>query len=684
MNKFEYKNLTPFKWFVLENFPFIEADFDALTEWQLFCKLEKEINKIINSENTLGTQMENITNAFIELQNYVNNYFDNLNVQDEINKKLNEMAESGELTEIIINSILNKNTPQTMNNLLLNRIMRTFERNANSPEHVSEKDYASMQGGAYTGNNKMVIARIRNNIVNDTLLQEISLDSGLTLRETKLQLNHANSIAYNPNTNKLYITSLLMEDNSQRTPLQLLYIINYTTFELEQTISLDLPVNEGLHSISYDILLDKYYIASEDFQNNNSLKFYELNISNYNLTEILLNDYTSLLNKSYNNDILVYNNYLYVLKHQPQVILCFNLETKNLFNVYNIENISNGIAVGELENISIKYDDFSKSFILSSNRTECTNGFYNIFQYYNANVFYNNSINIQQNWGYIEKTLFVDINSSSLNPDGSSTNKFKHIAEALEYAQQFSGNTSIQISSGIYPFVDYKGNKNRVELRPISGTNDVTIQGLKLQCGNFFITNLTIENKSSLQKYDIYADFCKLRISLLVLNGTNDYAIYARRCDVDFFQLSYNNTLFYCQTETTLFCHDDIPSFNYGNQKPYYTTPIKLINGIQVRKELQEQDISKFAFPIKQKGIIRINFYGYYNRGYIEFNHDGTETIRNFSLNINRYSFELAMNFNYNNNKIGLKVLQAYLLNANGSVTNILDNVNLLITPYLL
>lgn len=97
MNKFEYKNLTPFKWFVLENFPFIEADFDALTEWQLFCKLGKEMNKIINSENTLGTQMENVTNAFIELQNYVNNYFDNLDVQEEINNKLNELAESGKL-----------------------------------------------------------------------------------------------------------------------------------------------------------------------------------------------------------------------------------------------------------------------------------------------------------------------------------------------------------------------------------------------------------------------------------------------------------------------------------------------------------------------------------------------------------------------------------------------------------
>lgn len=101
MNKFDYKNLTPFKWFVLENFPFLEADFDALTEWQLFCKLGKEINKIIDSQNLVGEQAETLTNAFNNLKNYVDNYFKNLDVQDEINNKLNEMAKSGELEELI-------------------------------------------------------------------------------------------------------------------------------------------------------------------------------------------------------------------------------------------------------------------------------------------------------------------------------------------------------------------------------------------------------------------------------------------------------------------------------------------------------------------------------------------------------------------------------------------------------
>lgn len=101
MINFNYTNLTPFKWFILENFPFIEADFDALTEWQLFCKLGKEINKIIDSQNIIGKQVEVLTTAFNNLKNYVDNYFNNLDVQEEINNKLNEMAEQGTLQKII-------------------------------------------------------------------------------------------------------------------------------------------------------------------------------------------------------------------------------------------------------------------------------------------------------------------------------------------------------------------------------------------------------------------------------------------------------------------------------------------------------------------------------------------------------------------------------------------------------
>lgn len=116
MNKFNYKNLCPFKWFVLQNFPFIEADFDAITNWQLFCKLGEEMNNIIEKVNQAGEQTENLTNAFIELQNYVNNYFENLDIQEEVNNKLDEMAEGGELANIIA-QFLNANCILKFNNM---------------------------------------------------------------------------------------------------------------------------------------------------------------------------------------------------------------------------------------------------------------------------------------------------------------------------------------------------------------------------------------------------------------------------------------------------------------------------------------------------------------------------------------------------------------------------------------
>lgn len=119
MNKFEYKELTPFKWYVLQNFPFIEADFDMITEYQLYCKVVEYLNNTINNMNLTGQQMENVTNAMTELQNYLNEqlelitnnfdelkeYVENLDLQEEVNIKLNELVENGTLENIISNYI---------------------------------------------------------------------------------------------------------------------------------------------------------------------------------------------------------------------------------------------------------------------------------------------------------------------------------------------------------------------------------------------------------------------------------------------------------------------------------------------------------------------------------------------------------------------------------------------------
>lgn len=116
-------HIPKFRRFVLQNFPFIEQDFDALTDYELICKVVEYLNSVITSQNGVIAEVErfetdvnneintfetNITNnfnrlegLFNELKSYVDNYFENLDVQEEINNKLDDMVESGTLQEII-------------------------------------------------------------------------------------------------------------------------------------------------------------------------------------------------------------------------------------------------------------------------------------------------------------------------------------------------------------------------------------------------------------------------------------------------------------------------------------------------------------------------------------------------------------------------------------------------------
>ena len=101
MNKKPFKPIGPFRGWVIENFPFIEDDFDAITTYQLLCKIVEYINKIAYNEELLEDANDELIDKFNELKSYVDNYFENLDIQEEINNKLDEMAESGELTDII-------------------------------------------------------------------------------------------------------------------------------------------------------------------------------------------------------------------------------------------------------------------------------------------------------------------------------------------------------------------------------------------------------------------------------------------------------------------------------------------------------------------------------------------------------------------------------------------------------
>lgn len=101
INDKDYKVLTPFKGWVIENFPFIEADFDAITNYELYCKIVEYLNNVIYNQNQVQDLGSELVAGYNDVVDYVNDYFDNLDVQEEINTKLDKMAEDGSLGTLL-------------------------------------------------------------------------------------------------------------------------------------------------------------------------------------------------------------------------------------------------------------------------------------------------------------------------------------------------------------------------------------------------------------------------------------------------------------------------------------------------------------------------------------------------------------------------------------------------------
>ena len=85
---------------------------DSLSYYETLCKVVAYLNNVISDISSLEgnfeeldtvtkANVEKLLTAYNELQGYVNDYFSTLDVQEEINKKLDEMAEDGSLSALI-------------------------------------------------------------------------------------------------------------------------------------------------------------------------------------------------------------------------------------------------------------------------------------------------------------------------------------------------------------------------------------------------------------------------------------------------------------------------------------------------------------------------------------------------------------------------------------------------------
>lgn len=104
-----FKKIRPYKKWVLQNFPFIEEDFDAITMYQLFCKIVEKLNEVIDSMNEYSTIIDEIIETFNniveEIETIINNRFEV--IEEDLQNQFNEFKNEVNTTLNSFNEILN-------------------------------------------------------------------------------------------------------------------------------------------------------------------------------------------------------------------------------------------------------------------------------------------------------------------------------------------------------------------------------------------------------------------------------------------------------------------------------------------------------------------------------------------------------------------------------------------------
>ena len=139
-----YKKLPPFKGWTLENCPFIEADFHALTNYELICKVTEYLNKMAENQNELNNIYQELYNGYKELYDYVNEYLTDVNDLKAATNRIDASLDS--LTVSVLQNA--NNIAQT--NLRINEVTVELKDYIDSKVVLLENEIQNLQIGSIT------------------------------------------------------------------------------------------------------------------------------------------------------------------------------------------------------------------------------------------------------------------------------------------------------------------------------------------------------------------------------------------------------------------------------------------------------------------------------------------------------------------------------------------------------
>ena len=437
-NQNEYKNLTPFKCWLLHqinnwgltNFPFVESDFDEITNYGMLMKMMKALNDVISNQNEVENDMTNLFNAFTELQTYVNDFFDDLNIQQQIDEKLDEMVEDGTL-DIIVQRNLALYDEYNFHTLFATEYFR------------QSNVMSGMQGGCVlpdgtiiqcTGNRSGETGKILHYSANGTLLNSVDVDYG-----------HCNGVTYCDKTNSVFITST----QNETLGLYMIYEIDIATLEEKSNQDLSDKNFPGVpYGLAY-IKEDESFVFINYWWTKQANKYIWKTDLNFNVINSKFID----LNFRSTSNLGRFGNYLGVNTISSNKVMLFNINSLDLFKEVSINQlVSDTWFITEVEWFDTRNDKIYLGFIPASATSPLTwGGGTKVIAYFDKDINYQETGRQNSEFPPFQEIYFVD-SSVPLNPlrDGSTNAPFRNIYEALNSSlrtENVTGDVTIYIKT---------------------------------------------------------------------------------------------------------------------------------------------------------------------------------------------------------------------------------------------
>ena len=456
---------------------------ESMSYYETLCALRDYlVNTVIPAVNNNANAVTELQNAFETLQNYIDNYFKNLDVQTEINNKLDEMVTDGTLANIINEQIFNDLNEKINNKItVIDTVTDLKSYNGVNGELVQTKGYYSVND---RGKALYLLTNDENTTVND--LDILSLTNGL--KAVQLYTDTLNVLTCGAKGDNTFDNAEILQN-----------IINYC-----QTNGKQIYIPYGKYYLSKGLKITKKLTIFGD----------ELPFLWNTETESNSDNCTELFCKDLNSEPLItiaMNGVPYFWNDGSKLVNMVNLKNLRLMGknrdvtpyTYSLTGIWNASYRSKFENIVIW------GF---QNGMTCSYNYYNIFEFvdihdtYQALVMYNTNQSMKFNncWigsinddsGVNEITNQTYKNNYPKITDFHYTCLFSNYAQASFYNCAFEGSNYYAIYN-----LDSTLTMEQIDIESIKNTFLYVASNISYGCTK--INNLSIYNPSGSN-----ANFC--------------------------------------------------------------------------------------------------------------------------------------------------------------------------------